>query len=39
MIKYKIKNKSIEIIYDTGLELKLINHFLRMLDIFNEVKK
>lgn len=39
MIKYIVKNRRIEITYDTGMELKLINSFLRIIDIFNEVKK
>ena len=40
MIKYTIKNKKIEITYNTGLELTFINHFLRMIDVFNNrVKK
>lgn len=38
MIKYTIKNHKIEIEYETGLELTLINHFLRIIDKFNEVK-
>lgn len=39
MIKYKIKNRSIEITYDTGFELTFINSFLRIIDIFNEARK
>lgn len=38
MIKYEIKNHRIEISYDTGRELKLINTFLRIIDLFNEAK-
>lgn len=39
MIKYEIKNRRIELTYDTGMELKLIMKFLQIIDILNEVKK
>jgi len=39
MIKYKIKNQTIEITYDTGLELKYIMKLLQIIDILNEVRK
>ena len=39
MIKYRIKPRKIEIEYDTGLELKYINHVLTIFDILNEVKE
>ena len=39
MIKYTIKNKKIEITYVTGFELSFINHFLRMIDMFNEKRQ
>lgn len=38
MIKYRIKNRTIEIEYETGAELKYISCLLSMLDILNEVK-
>ena len=38
MIKYRIKNRTVEIEYETGLELKYISQILSMFDIFNEVK-
>ena len=38
MIRYRIKNRVVEIEYDTGLELKYITDLLGMLDIINEVK-
>lgn len=39
MIKYEIKNRRIELTYDTGMELKLLMKFLQIIDILNEVKK
>ena len=39
MIKIKVKSRSIEIFYDTGLELKYINYAMKMLKLLNEVKK
>ena len=39
IIKYVIKNKKIEITYVTGFELSFINHFLRMIDMFNEKRQ
>lgn len=39
MIKYEIKDKTIEITYNTGLELKFIKLFLEMIDIFNGGRK
>lgn len=39
MIKYEIKNRRIELTYDTGLELKLIKKGLELLEIYNEVKE
>lgn len=39
MIRYRIKNRRIEIEYDTGLELKYINKLLELLTMFNEVEK
>lgn len=39
MIKYTIKNRTIEIEYDTGLELSLIKKVLEIFDIINQVKK
>lgn len=39
MIKVKVKSGSIEIFYDTGLELKVITQAVKMLKLFNEVKK
>lgn len=39
MIKYTIKNRTIEIKYDTGLELSLIKKVLEIFDIINQVKK
>lgn len=39
MIKYVIKNRRIELTYETGLELKLIMKCLELFDIINEVKK
>lgn len=39
MIRFKIKSRSIEIEYDTGLELKYINYAIKMLKLLNEVKK
>ena len=39
MIRYKIKNRTIEIEYDTGLELSLIKRVLEIFDIINQVKK
>lgn len=35
MIKYTIKNKKIEITYNTGLELTIIKHFLEIIDLIN----
>lgn len=39
MIRYKIKNRTIEIEYDTGLELSIIKRLLDIIDIINEVRK
>lgn len=39
MIKYTIKNRTIEIEYDTGLELSIIKRLLDIIDIINEVRK
>lgn len=39
MINYEIKNRRIELTYDTGMELKLLMKFLQIIDILNEVKK
>ena len=39
MIRYRMKPKTVEIEYETGLELKYITQLLSMLDILNEVKK
>lgn len=39
MIKYTIKNRTIEIEYDTGLELSLIKKVLEVFDIINQVRK
>ena len=39
MIKYRIRNKTIEIEYDTGLELSAIMKMLSVLDVINEVKQ
>lgn len=39
MIRYRIKNRMIEIEYDTGLELTAIMKVLSVLDIINEVKR
>ena len=39
MIRYTIKNRSIEIEYDTGLELTYIMKLLEMLDILNIAKE
>lgn len=39
MIKYRIKPHSIEIEYDTGLELRYVSQILSMIDILNEVKE
>lgn len=39
MIRYRIKNRTIEIEYDTGLELKYITSILNLLDILNEIKE
>lgn len=39
MIRYRIKNRTIEIEYDTGRELKYIRKLLDIIDILNEVKK
>ena len=38
MIRYSIKNRTIEIEYDTGLELSYIKKLLDMIDIINEAK-
>ena len=38
MIRYRIKNRMIEIEYDTGLELAAINKVLEILDIINMVR-
>lgn len=37
MIKYEIKNRRIEITYETGLEFTLIKRMLELIDMFNEV--
>ena len=39
MIKYNIKNRTIEIKYDTGLELSIIMNVLKIFDLINQVKK
>ena len=39
MIRYRIKNRMIEIEYDTGLELTAIMKVLEILDIVNMVKQ
>lgn len=39
MIKYTIKDRSVEICYDTGLEGVFIKKFLAMIDIFNRGRK
>ena len=39
MIRYRIRNKTVEIEYDTGLELTAIMKVLNVLDIINEVKQ
>ncbi len=39
MIKYTIKNRTIEIKYDTGLELSIIMNVLKIFDLINQVKK
>ena len=39
MIRYKIKNRTIEIEYDTGLELSLIKKVLEVFDMINQVRK
>ena len=39
MIKYRIRNKRIEIEYETGFELTLIKKVLSIIDMFNEVKE
>ena len=39
MIKYDIKNRTIEIKYDTGKELKYVSMLLGLIDMFNEERK
>lgn len=39
MIKVKVKSGSVEIYYDTGLELKMITQIVRLFELINEVKK
>jgi len=39
MIRYTIKNRTIEIEYDTGLELSLIKKVLEVFDMINQVRK
>lgn len=39
MIRYRIKNRMIEIEYDTGLELTAIMKVLEILDVVNRVKQ
>lgn len=39
MIKYTIKNRRIEITYDTGFEFTIIKNFLEIIDKINEMKK
>ena len=39
MIKYEIKNRTIELTYDTGKEFMIIKKFLDIIDLINEVKK
>ena len=39
MIRYTIKNRRIEIEYDTGKELKYISLLLGVINMFNEVRK
>lgn len=39
MIKYEIKNRRIELTYETGREFKIIKNFLELIDIINEARK
>ena len=39
MIKYEIKNRTIELTYDTGKEFMIIKKFLELIDLINEVRK
>lgn len=39
MIKYEIKNRTIELTYDTGKEFMIIKKFLDIIDLINEVRK
>ena len=39
MIKYTIKNRRIELTYETGRDFKIIKNFLELIDIINERKK
>lgn len=39
MIKYEIKNRRIELTYDTGKEFIIIKKFLDIIDLINEAKK
>ena len=39
MINVEIKNRRIEITYDTGLELKFITYLLKLIEMYNEVKE
>ena len=39
MIRYRIKNRMIEIEYDTGLEFTVIMKVLEILDVVNMVKQ
>jgi len=38
MIKYTIKNRRIEITYDTGYEMSILKKFLEIIDKINEMK-
>lgn len=39
MIRYRIKNRTIELEYDTGAELKFIKNLLDLADLRNEATK
>ena len=39
MIKYEIKNRTIELTYDTGKEFMIIKKFLELIDLINEARK
>jgi len=38
MIKYTVKNRRIEITYDTGYEMSILKKFLEIIDKINEMK-